>query len=78
MPFTATWMDTEIIILSEVTQKERNTGVAKKFVRFFHKMVCKNQNKLFSQLNTIYHLHLESKISHSELSIYKTETDSQT
>ena len=41
-------------------------------------MVWKNQNKLFGQLNTIHHLHLGSKISHSELSIYKTETDSQT
>ena len=24
MPFTATWMDLEIIILSEVSQKEKN------------------------------------------------------
>ena len=25
MPFAATWMDLEIIILSELSQKERNT-----------------------------------------------------
>ena len=25
MPFTATWMDLEVIILSEVSQKDKNT-----------------------------------------------------
>ena len=71
-------MDTEIIILNEVTQKETNTRLAKKFVGFFNRVVWKNQNKLFGQLNTVYHLQVESKISHNELYIYKTETDSQT
>ena len=29
-PFVATWMDLEIIILSEVSQKERNTNLSTK------------------------------------------------
>ena len=40
-----------MVSLSSLFHKEKNIGLAKKFIQFFHDILWRNPNKLFGQLN---------------------------
>ena len=60
MPFAATWMDLEIIILSEVSQRKTN-------MEYLHSYLESNFFKTLIQMKSIYKAETDVEISKTNL-----------